>query len=133
MSTASGQHGEQHDPLVFSFLIRRRVRETAEEAHAMLLRRWRSADCEGDNGTDSTMGAEIRSLMDAKRHALEQTEGPPRDKANHIVRDCYLRIAVTALILAERVTRPDEPPRGQRGGRKGEGSFRRADFSVPAT
>lgn len=132
MSAASEQHGEQHD-LVFTFLIRRRVRETAEEAHSMLLRRWRSAKVEGDNGSDATMGAEVRSLLEAKRYALEQTEGPPRDKANHIVRDCYLRIAVTALILAERVTRPDEPPRGQRGGRKGEGSFRRADFSVPAT
>ena len=129
------QHGEQHadDTLVFTFLIRRGIRETTEEAHRRVIERWKRAKVEGDIATYSTLAAEVSRLARDRANVAAQLDGPPRHAALRVLRDTCLDIAVSALALAERATRPPEPPRGERGGRKGEGKFRRPDFSVPAT
>lgn len=126
-------HEPLDDTLVFTFLIRRGIRETTEEAHRRVIQRWKKAKVEGDIVTYSTLAAEVQRLARDRANVQAQLEGPPRHAALRVLRDTCLDIAVSALALAERATRPPEPPRGERGGRKGEGQFRRPDFSVPAT
>lgn len=135
MEAASEQHGEQHDPEdnepVWTYVIRHRIRVTCEEAHAVLMSRLRDAKRQGGAASDSGLAAEIRELAKAKQFARTQ-HGPARDVAHGHIRRAYLAIAASAMILAERATRPAEAPkRGERGGRKGEGVHRRPCFTVP--
>lgn len=117
----------------FSFFARRRIRAASEQVHAAVLERLRAAGRENRQGHAASPGglaAEVRALAAAQRFAGSQ-HGPARDAAMKQVRNCYVALAASATILAERSDRPAELRRGEKGGKKGAGSFRPPDFSTP--
>ncbi len=69
----------------------------------------------------------MRALHQAIQHA-RYTDRPERSSATRNVRACYMNIAASAIILAERATRPAELTRGQKSS---TAKYSAPDFSVP--
>jgi len=113
--------------VVFSFQTRARIRETSTEAHALVVERLRNATRQGAAATPCGLAAEVRALHGAIQHA-RYTHGPQRSNATGDVRACYIAIAASAIILAERATRPAELKRGVKSS---TAPYRAPDFSVP--
>jgi hypothetical protein len=99
--------------VVFSFLSRQRIRQTSQEAHSMVVDRLRHATRQGSAASPAGLAAEVvelhRTIQQSRR-----AHGPAYDATMQRVRICYLNVAASALILAERATRPDELKRGSK-------------------
>lgn len=138
-TAASGQHDEAsvgstddevRDGVVFSFLTRQRIREASTEAHGLVVERLRQAKRQGAAATPSSLAAEVAALARANREAAG-AEGAVRTFLLGQVRACYLTIAASAIILAERATRPERELR--RGEKSKTVRYSAPDFRVPAT
>jgi len=126
--TALRQHqGAKKAEVVFSFMVRQRLRETSQNAHALVVERLRSAEVQGGAATPSGLAAEIRSLAKLQDAARRQ-HGPVKARTMSEVHHCYVTIAATAIILAERATRPTELRRGKKSSTD---KYRAPDFTVP--
>ena len=126
--TALRQHGSSKKPeVVFSFMVRQRLRETSQDAHNLVVERLRSAAVQGGAATPSGLAAEIRSLARLQDAARRQ-HGPVKARTMGEVHHCYVTIAATAIILAERATRPIELRRGEKSSTE---KYRPPDFTVP--
>lgn len=121
--------GQAKPDVVFSYLTRQRVRQTSLEAHSMVVDRLRHATRQGSAATPSGLAGEVVTLhrtITASRTA----HGPAYDAVMKRVRRCYLEIAVSALLLAERATRPDELKRGMKSSTE---RYAQPRFQVPKT
>jgi hypothetical protein len=123
-SNAKPGLGIKHDPndhaldppdgdIVFSYLARQRIRQTSQEAHSMVVDRLRHATRQGGAATPAGLAAEVVELHRAIQRA-RTAHGAAYDATMQRVRVCYLNIAASALILAERATRPAELKRGEK-------------------
>lgn len=112
-SDYAGESNEDRDGIVFSFQSRQRIRDTAREVHALVTDRLRRARRQGAAASPASFAGEVRAVHRAIQHARTQ-HGPARDVANSDVRECWKALAASAIILAERATRPPELPRGQK-------------------
>lgn len=113
--------------VVFSFLARQRLRETSQEAHALVVERLRHATRQGGAASPGGLAAEVKAL----HHAIQRSRtahGPAYDATMRDVRACYVHIAASAIILAERATHPAELKRGEKSSTT---RYRAPDFSVP--
>lgn len=125
---ASAQHDDdKKDEVVFSFMVRQRVRETSQAAHNLVVERLRQAARQGAAATPPGLAAEVRALAQLQKTSRTQ-HGPERARTHADMRGCYLAIAASAIILAERMTRPDELPRGKKSSTE---KYRAPDFPVP--
>lgn len=97
--------------VIFSYMARQRIRETSQEAHALVVDRLRHATRQGSAATPSGLAAEVVELH-RSIGAARTAHGPAHDATMQRVRVCYLEVAASALILAERATRPAELKRG---------------------
>jgi hypothetical protein len=119
---------EEVDGVVFSFMLRQRIREASQEAHGHVVERLRHARRQGSAAAPGSMAAEIQALVRAQRFAATQ-HGPAHNSAQGHVRSCYMAIAASAIILAERATRPErELPRGLKSSTD---RYSAPDFSMP--
>jgi hypothetical protein len=118
---------EPDGEVVFSFLARQRIRETSQEAHALVVDRLRYATRQGAAATPAQLAVEVVELHRAIT-AARTAHGPAHDATMQRVRVCYLEVAATALILAERATRPDEL---KRGAKSSTTKWRPPSFEVP--
>lgn len=129
--------GTTQPETVFSFFARQRIRKTSEAAHAIVVERLRQAQRQGGAATPVGLAREIRSVHLTIK-ASRTAHGPARDVVMARLRDGYLQVAASALILAERATRPEEPGRGSKSpndprrsaSTKGE-PYRPPSFTVP--
>lgn len=125
---ASEQHGEdEKDEVVFSFMVRQRIRETSQQAHGLVVERLRQAARQGAAATPPGLAAEVRALAELQ-HAVRTQHGPIRSKSLGEMRACYLSIAASSIILAERMTRPGELPRGKKSSTE---KYQAPTFDVP--
>ena len=129
--------GTTQPEVVFSFFSRRRIRKTSEAAHGIVVERLRQAQRQGGAASPSGLAREIRSVHLTIK-AARTAHGPARDVIQERLRNGYLQVAASALILAERATRPEEPDRGSKSPNdprrsstdKGE-PYRPPNFAVP--
>lgn len=113
MSQYAGETDEDHDGIVFSFLARQRIREASREVHASVMERLRAAKRQGSAASPGSFAGEVRAVHRAIEFARTQ-HGAARDAAMGQVRACWIALAASAIILAERATRPEELPRGKK-------------------
>ena len=126
--TALRQHkAAEKDEVVFSFMVRQRIRETGQEVHALVVERIRAAARQGAAATPPGLAAEIRAVARLQDEARRQ-HGPVKTATMGEIRICYLAIATSAIILAERATRPGELPRGLKSSTK---KYKAPEFLVP--
>ena len=127
------RHGDDHaidEPdgdIVFSFMARQRIRETSQEAHALVVDRLRYATRQGQAAAPVRLVDEIKEIQAAIK-AARTAHGPVYDATMRRVRVAYLEAAATCLILAERATRPDELKRGLKSSTE---KWRPPRFEVP--
>lgn len=113
--------------VVFSYMARARIRETSQEAHALVVDRLRYATRQGQAATPAQLASEVVEVHRAIQ-ASRTAHGPAYDATMTRVRTCYLEAAATCLILAERATRPEELKRGQKSATQ---KWRPPVFEVP--
>jgi hypothetical protein len=141
------RHGDDHvveEPdadVVYSFMVRQRLRETAEDAwlevvarciaegdhpadasgwrrlrqsaeqmFALVVDRLRYATRQGDAGSQHRLVAEAGEVGRARKQAASA----PSEATAERLRACYLELAATSIVLAERCTRPPELRRGRK-------------------
>ena len=127
------RHDDDHaiDPpdgeVVFSFLARQRIRETSQEAHALVVDRLRYATRQGAAASPLRLVDEIKEIQYALA-AARTAHGPVYDATMQRVRVAYLEAAASCLILAERATRPGELRRGEKSSTD---KWRPPRFEVP--
>lgn len=127
------QDGSTEEPL-FSYAVRRGIRQCSQDMHSKVVGRMRRAKCQGDVASPGRLVADVRAITGARSERARGAHGPSRQRiTGQHVRDCYLELAATAVLLAEREVREPELPRGEKGGKKGAGSYAPLDFTVPAT
>ena|SRR5690348_13191593 len=118
---------EPDGEVIFSYMARQRIRETSQAAHAMVVDRLRYATRQGSAASPGGLVSEIRDLHRTIGES-RTAHGPVYDATMERVRVCYLEIAATCLILAERATRPAELKRGQKSATT---KWRPPTFGVP--
>lgn len=124
---------EPVEPL-FSYAVRRGIRACTQETHSKIVARMRGAKVQGDVASPGRLVAECRAITNARQAVRAGCHGGARQRISGMhVRDCYLDLAATAVLLAERETREPELPRGEKGGKPGAGSYAPLDFTLPAT
>lgn len=143
---ADEQPDEQHDDEprersgTFSFMVRHRIRGAFEETHRLAMLRIREARRQGGAATPAGFVAEVRALHRAQQ-LTNGRHGPALHAALVEMRRCYIALACSAILLAERCDRPEELPKGEKSNvpsprRKGEratserGSYTEPDFTV---
>lgn len=113
--------------VVFSFLARQRIRRTSMEAHSMVVDRLRHATRQGGAASPGRLAGEVKALHQTIQRA-RTVHGPAYDATMQQVRVCYLNVAASSLILAERATRPDELKRGAKSSTE---KYAQPRFEVP--
>lgn len=108
-------------------MVRQRIRETSQQAHGLVVERLRQAARQGAAATPPGLAAEVRALAELQ-HAVRTQHGPIRSKSLGEMRACYLSIAASSIILAERMTRPGELPRGKKSSTE---KYQAPTFDVP--
>lgn len=96
---------------VWSYQTRARLRETSQAAHALMVDRLRNATRQGAAASPGGLAAEIVELHRAIT-ASRTAHGAAHSATMQRVRVAYLEVAASALVLAERATRPAELQRG---------------------
>jgi hypothetical protein len=113
--------------VVFSFHARQRIRKTSAEAHALVVDRLRHSTKQGSAATPAGLAQEVVRLHLTIK-ASRTAHGPAHTATMERVRTCYLEVAASALILAERATRPDELERGAKSSTE---KYQTPRFPVP--
>lgn len=113
--------------VVFSYMVRQRIREATAETHSLVVERLRQATRQGGAASPSGLAAEVRAISAAMAGA-RTSHGAQKARALLDVRAAYLAVAVSCIILAERATRPDELPRGSKSQTT---KYRSPRFGVP--
>lgn len=113
MTAASPQHGRSPDRSTngwarsdFSPRVRSRVADEVTQVGLVAANRMRHAKKEADAATPGGLAAEVRALLRAQREVRDADGEAAVGVALQWVRNCYIDIAASAVLLAERSTRP---------------------------
>lgn len=97
---------EVRPKVVFSLMIRQRVREASQQVHDLVVQRMRDATRPDGPATWPGLEAEVREI------ARVQVAHAQKKAQDGDVRAALVALGATAILLAEQVDRPDEPKRG---------------------